>query len=113
MDSPCITLSSARPGMWLFHRFHPHNDLYKASVFNAIFHKTSLEEIILRITNEIGGWQYQRGYYDISFFPDGVYKSGGHTVCQQSIYPVTQKYIAIYEFEQEWQLNEQIRIQIP
>ena len=112
-NGPCVDLSNARPDMWIYHRTEPHNNMAIANIFDVTFYnekyEIGIEGIILRIPSKMNNEKY----YDISFLPDGRQNAGGFLLGWHTIYPVTDKYRAIYEFEQEWQLNEKVRAQIP
>lgn len=74
----CTNLESAKPGMWLYHRYHPHDDLSPAQIFNVAFYdeerKAGIKDIILRI---LSGMCRDKGYYDVLFTIDGRQKEGG------------------------------------
>lgn len=113
MDNiPCTNLSNARPGMSIYHRFDVHGNMVLTSILDVIFdhekYKLGIKGIILRVPTKMNN----EGHYDVSFLPDGRQNGGGVSLCAQTIYPMTDKYRAIYEFELNWQLNEKARMQM-
>ncbi len=113
MDNvPCTNLSNAKPDMLVYHRIGVHENMVLTSILDIIFYdekyKIGIKGIILRIPTKMNN----EGYYDVSFSPDGRQSGGGFLLGWHTIYPMIDKYRAIYEFEQEWLLNERARLQI-
>ncbi len=96
----CTDFRRAETGMWLYHRYHPHDDLSPSQIFNVVFYdeesKIGVKSIVLRILSGMCG---EKGYYDVLFTVDGRQQEGGFLMEAHSIYPVTDKYKAIHEFE--------------
>lgn len=100
-------LRQAQPGMKVFCRNHPHDDLFIMKIYtivqsNQLDQEAFQGDIVLRFETELN----RVGYFDVVFLPDGRQRSGGWQQCGHSIYPMTKKYKAIYKLEKEYAKND-------
>ena len=101
--SKCKNLRQAQPGMKVFCRSHPHDNLFVAKIYTIVQDNEPdfdafKGDIVLRFETKLN----EEGHFDVIFLPDGLYRSGGWQVYGHSIYPMTKKYKAIYKLERKY-----------